>query len=50
MQVLSHGTRAYIWNSDGLQGFLVELDVIKIFIEAEAQGQLEDEKKYQEID
>ena len=28
MQCLSHGTRAYIVNADGLPGFVLELDII----------------------
>ena len=28
LQILAHGTRAYIWNSDGLEGFLVKINLI----------------------
>ena len=29
MQVLSHRTRAYIWNEDGLQGFVENLGLVE---------------------
>ena len=40
MQVLSHGTRAYIWNANGLPGFVTELDIIDILWDSEKQGKL----------
>ena len=30
MQYLSHGTRAYIWNEDGLKGFVQRIDILVI--------------------
>ena len=44
MQTLSHTTRAYIVNSDGLPGFLVK-DVFEVLKAADASGQLEHCKK-----
>ena len=38
MQVLSHGTRAYILNENGLPGFVEEFDVIDILRGAEKEG------------
>ena len=32
MQELNHGTRAYIWNEDGLKGFVLELPGIIPFL------------------
>ena len=40
MQCLSHGTRAYIVNADGLPGFVLELDIIRFLREADEAGQL----------
>ena len=50
MQRLSHGTRAFIVNADGLPGFLLDFDIIKHLKEADAAGQLEDARKWQIID
>ena len=38
LQRLSHRTRAYVYNADGLKGFLVVLDIIKILKDAELNG------------
>ena len=38
LQTLSHRTRAYVYNADGLQGFLVVLDIIKILKAAQSSG------------
>ena len=35
MQTLSHGTRAYITNADGLHGFVMTFDISKHLKEAE---------------
>ena len=40
MQVLSHGTRAFIVNAKGLPGFMLAFDVVKFLKEADAAGQL----------
>ena len=40
MQCLSHGTRAYIVNADGLPGFVLEFDIIRFLREADEAGQL----------
>ena len=50
MQCLSHGTRAYIVNADGLPGFVLKFDIIPFLREADEAGQLENAKKYQVID
>ena len=52
MKCLSHGTRAYIVNADGLPGFLLKfkLDIIPFLREADEAGQLEHARKYQVID
>ena len=49
MQVLSHSSRAFIWNADGLRGFLSR-DIINMLKHAEQTGQLEPARKLQEID
>ena len=36
LQVLSHRTRAYIYNANGLQGFLVEEQIIRLLRQAHA--------------
>ena len=50
MQTLSHATRAYIVNADGLPGFVNDFDIIKYLKEADEAGQLEHAKKWQVID
>ena len=35
MQKLSHSTRAYIWNADGLNSFLQRVQIMKVFREAQ---------------
>ena len=53
MQTISHPTRAYIVNSDGLPGFLLghEIkDIIKPLKAADEAGKLEHAKKWQVID
>ena len=47
--MISHRTRAYIINAEGLPGFLVQLDFIKILREDDARGLLENAKKFQEL-
>ena len=40
MQCLSHGTRAYIVNADGLPGFVLKFDIPRFLREADEAGQL----------
>ena len=49
MQCLSHGTRAYIVNADGLPGFVLEFNLIPFLRKADVAGQLEHARKYQVI-
>ena len=41
LQIMSHKTRAYAINAEGLRGFLIEMDVMKILREMDAKGLLE---------
>ena len=51
MQRLSHGTRAFLWNADGLPGFIVEFDgIMTILKKAQGEDNLENHTKYQIID
>ena len=51
MQRLSHGTRAYLWNADGLPGFIVKFEgIITLLRKAQAEGHLESQTKHQIID
>ena len=50
LQSLSHGTRAYIINADGLPGFLNSMKFIDFLREADKKGQLEHLKKWQVFD
>ena len=50
MQSLSHSSRAFIINADGLNGFLIAFDIIKHLKGADKAGQLEHAKKWQMID
>ena len=45
LQKLSHGTRAYIVNADGLPGFLIENSLIEILQDADKCGKLIEERK-----
>ena len=41
MHTLSHSTRAFIWNADGLNGFLIEAPItMQMFEDAEKSGEL----------
>ena len=40
MQCLSHGTRAYIVNADGLPGFVLEYDTLPFLRKADEAGLL----------
>ena len=50
MQILSHATRAYIWNANGLQGFTDEFDIVKQLRTLQKRGKLEELTKWQVID
>ena len=50
MQKISHSTRAYIANADGLKGFISSCDIIEHLKEANEAGLLDHAKKYQAID
>ena len=50
MQSLSHTTRAYIINADGLRGFIFEVEIIKLLKEADQKGILDHAKMWQVID
>ena len=49
LQVLSHTTRAYIYNARGLPGFVNKFEITKFLQNANKKGLLEDAKKWQEI-
>ena len=46
MQTISHATRAYIVNADGLPGFLVDVDIIEILKAADESEELEHCEKW----
>ena len=46
MQSLSHSTRAYLWNENGLQGFLVAPELLVLLQVADECEALEDVTKY----
>ena len=50
MQTLSHATRAYIINADGLPGFIRSIEVIELLRNADEEGKLKYIKRYQVID
>ena len=50
MQRISHSTRAYIINAEGLPGFLIQIDFMQVLREADAKGRLKDAKKWHQID
>ena len=50
MQCLSHGTRAYLVNADGLRGFVLKFEIMPFLRKADEAGQLEHARKYQVID
>ena len=47
MQTLSHSTRAFIFNAERLNGFLVKLDICQILHDAYESGELEQAEKHQ---
>lgn len=50
MQTISHSTRAYIWNADGMRGFLCKAEIIKMLADFDKNGELENVKKLQVLD
>ena len=50
MQTLSHSTRAFIFNAQGLKSFFTELDLSRILQEAYESDQLVKAMKYQPFD
>ena len=46
LQKISHGTRAFMVNADGLPGFMLEFDIIQYLKQANAAGKLENAKKF----
>ena len=50
MQTLAHPTRAFIWNANGLRGFLVEQQIIPTLKAADKQDELQAVNKFQEVD
>ena len=48
--MLSHATRAYIWNADGLKGFVKILDIIAVLSEAENHLEPESVLRWLEFD
>ena len=50
MQFLSHGTRAFIVNANGMPGFVLRFDIISVLRKADDAGRLEHARKYQVID
>ena len=57
MQMLSHKTRAYLWNADGLKGFLIKsnmkdlmkLDILVALREAQESGDIYEVTKHQDV-
>ena len=49
MQTLSHATRAYICNADGLPGFLTEATLLQYLVLADESGKLEKAKRRHKI-
>ena len=49
-QILSHATRAYIVNADGLTAFILKFDIISVIKAANHKGQLDEQKKWQVIE
>ena len=46
MQELSHKTRAYILNAEGLPGFLVKADLLELLKMADTRGDIEKVTKW----
>ena len=50
MQTVSHSTRAYIYNENGLNSFIFRFDIMKVLKAADLRGDLENAREWQEID
>lgn len=46
MQCLSHSTRAFIVNANGLPGFILKFEIIRALRQADKAGQLEQARKF----
>ena len=46
LQILSHSTRAYIVSENGLPGYAVKIDIIKILKKADEVGKLKRARKW----
>ena len=46
LQELSHGARAFVWNLDGLTGYVKKVDVMVELRKVEARGVLTELTKY----
>ena len=40
LQMISHGTRAFIVNAEGLPGFIIKFDLKQVLIQADVSGEL----------
>ena len=50
LQTLSHATRAYIINAEGLPGFVIAFDIMEPLKEADQARKFDRVKKWQDID
>ena len=50
LQVLSHTTRAFVYNADALKGFMIKVDFVEILRQAHRKGKLEEIGKHQILD
>ena len=46
MQTISHSTRAYLVNANGLRGFVDDLDIMKVLKKADSKKQLDRQRKW----
>ena len=50
LQKLSHGTRAYVWNADGLKGFVQRIDICVILNRVAKTKEYQEMTKFQVFD
>ena len=50
LQKINHSTRAFLWNANGLQGFVRDMDAIPILSRAVKTDELKKVTKWQAID
>lgn len=51
LQILSHGTRSFLWDWKGLPDFVVKFpNIIELLKTAKKTGKLSEATKYQELD